>query len=1153
MKKLFKYVSKEFIPPFFMGLIAFIVFVSLELLYQLSEIIVRNNVGFSKLLILIWYHLPYFISMGIPVGVLFGIFWVISKLSSANEIIALQTLGIPMKKLIIPFMTISLLLSFFTFALFNTIVPVSNYKAKEAMALYVYQRPQAQIEENQFVDVGDGRYLFVKQIDRESGILYDVLLYEVKNDYTAVFNAQQAQKGLDGWYMKNGRMFRTNEDGFLDLDITFDQLQLDIQEDVEEFLNFSKSANEMTSKELKEKITTFSKLGLDVSGLIVSYQSKFANSLAPLVICILGIALSLFLNLTSKSWSVITTFVLVIIYQGSGAWLSALGKEHIINPTISVWIPNIIFGIIGTFLFLMLDTRVSYKLLEPLKRVFSIILFIFIGSSFFSAPVNITSEDFYLKDDLLFLEGNVYVEYEGSTIKADSAQGELNQDGTIKAATFFGDITYLYEDISIQASEITVNFEEDSAVFVNSYTIQKYKAEKEIDVRIWSESMEKPMQENIIETNQTKLTTCEDCITYYFSARKVDIFPGYFLIARDVVLSFFGVPVLYLPFYFQSLSEDEEEPMSLTFGYDNNEFSLLTEINYKFENGSKVHLSYNTANDLITQETDQEVTLKYGVPFLYGSLYLSTGLNSPDTNDNNLGVSYQFFEDNEVSEIAKLELKVQPATKEKSLSLNIPKLETNLGDLKNIHSHIYWDSKGFDDILFLNVESQAFQKKYGRSLISLSKLKLNSHSYGDISNLSMDQIWDTKESEIDIEGKYNFYETFARMYGDFDYAYTTVATETTKNRLETKNTFSYKDTLYEIDRNNFDLKFNMEDSIHFNYNNDFIPGEDYSSGKSLFDYSLEPGLEIDLGVFEFGNSLEYVKVLENSLTPYATDELNYNDYVGYSFSLFEKNFTNSAKLNRSFDLRNAENSPDLQEMELQTQTNINLFNTKNTLQTQTKFDTTDPNTIQPDTTNIKLTNVIGPLTHRSEFDYGHQEEIKVDYIENREILRYNRNRLQLDYRYYIHEQTFTKKIPEVLTYFLFYYEGNKIYGDFDMKEEYTVYDLDLNFLEKSSNYSFGIETTYRISESLETGFNINNRDKSEFAKINFDYNIEDQSWDFTEFEIQKKIVCWTLNVQSKFSLLPQFDLASFRISFFINYIPDKNISYGDDGFEFGLM
>ncbi|PNR96905.1 LptF/LptG family permease [Petrotoga olearia] len=1153
MKKLFKYISIEFIPPFFMGLIAFIVFVSLELLYQLSEIIVRNNVGFSKLLILIWYHLPYFISMGIPVGVLFGIFWVISKLSSANEIIALQTLGIPMKKLIIPFMTISLLLSFFTFALFDTIVPQSNYKAKEAMARYVYQRPQAQIEENQFVDVGDGRYLFVKQIDRESGILYDVLLYEVKKDYTAVFNAKQAQKGSDGWYMKNGRMFRTNKDGFLDLDITFDQLQLDIQEDVEEFLNFSKSANEMTSKELREKITTFSKLGLDVSGLIVSYQSKFANSLAPLVICILGTALSLFLNLTSKSWSVITTFVLVIIYQGSGAWLSALGKEKIINPTISVWIPNIIFGIIGAFLFFMLDTRASYKLLEPLKRIFSVILFILVGSSFFSAPVNINSQNFFLKDDLLFLEGDVFVEYEGSTIKADSAQGELNEDGTIKAATFYGNISYRYEDISIQASEITVNFEEDSAVFLNSYTIQKYKGDKEVEVRIWSESIQKPMQENIIETNKTQLTTCEDCITYYFSARKVDIFPGYFLIARDVVLSFFGVPVLYLPFYFQSLSEDEKEPMSLTFGYDNNEFSLLTEINYKFKNGSKVHLSYNTVNDLATQETDKEVTLKYGVPFLYGSLYLFTSLNSPNTYDNNLGVSYQFFEDNKASEIAKLELQLEPATEKKSLSLNIPKLQTNLGDLKNIRSHIYWDPKGFDDILFLNVESTAFQKRYGRSLISLSKLKLNSHSYGDISDLSMPEIWNTKETEIDISGKYNFYETFARMYGNFDYAYTTVGTETTKNRLTTKNTFSYKDTLYEIKNNNFDLKFNMEDTINFNYYNDFIPGETYSSGKSLFNYSLKPGIDINLGAFQVGNSLEYVKVLENSLTPSATDELNYNDYVGYSFSIFDKNLTNSSRLSRSFDLRNTENFPDLQKLELQTQTNINLLNTKNTLQTKTEFDISDLNKIQPDTTNVKLTNVIGLLTHRSEFDYHHQEEIKIDYIENREILRYNRNRLQFDYDLYINEKTFTKMVPELLTYFLFYYDGNKIYGDFDMKEEYTLYDLDINFLEKSSNYSFGIETTYRISDYLKTGFHINNRDKSEFAKINFNYDIEDQSVNFTEFEIQKQIVCWTLNLQSKFSLLPQFDLTSFRISFFINYIPDKNISYGDDGFEFGLM
>jgi hypothetical protein len=108
-------------------------------------------------------------------------------------------------------------------------------------------------------------------------------------------------------------------------------------------------------------------------------------------------------------------------------------------------------------------------------------------------------------------------------------------------------------------------------------------------------------------------------------------------------------------------------------------------------------------------------------------------------------------------------------------------------------------------------------------------------------------------------------------------------------------------------------------------------------------------------------------------------------------------------------------------------------------------------------------------------------------------------------------------------------------------------------LEKNSQYSFGLDQTYKVSEYLKTGFDLKNRDKSEFASISFNYDLIDSSWTFSEFEIQKKIVCWTLNIRSKFTVLPEPKIDSFQISFFINYIPDKNISYGDEGFEFGLM
>ncbi len=1148
MKKLFKYITKEFIPPFFMGVIAFIVFVSVELLYQLSEIIVRNHVGFSKLLILIWYHLPYFISMGIPVGVLFGVFWVVSKLSAANEIIALQTLGIPTKKFAIPFLVWAVIFCFFTFALFDTIVPKANFKAKEALALYVYQKPEAQIEENQFVDVGDGRYLFVRQIDRNTGILYDVLLYEVKRNSTVVFHAQKAQKGLNGWYMEEGRMFKMNKDGFLDLDMVFQQIELDIQEDVEEFLKLSKGANEMTSKELREKINTFSKLGLDVSGLIVSYQSKFANSLAPFVICILGIALSLFLNLTSKSWSVITTFILVVIYQGSGAWLTALGKEKLIDPTISAWIPNIIFGAIGIFLFLILDTRFSYKLLEPVKRIIPLFIILFFSGMLFSSPVNITCDSFYLKDNFLILENGVLVEYEGSTIVSDKAEGELNEDGTIKSATFFGNVKYNYNnEMLIEASEIAVNFEKNSVLFLNSYTIQKYKGEKEINVRIWSETLEKPVDENVIHSREAKLTTCEDCITYYLSAKKVDVYPGYFLIARDVVLSFFGIPAFYLPIYFQSLSEEEEEPFSLTFGYGEGEISIKTKINYKFKNSSSIHLSNTVINELDTGNVYLDSFFRYGIPLFEGKLFIFSEISHSPSKADNLGVYYEFFEK------SKLEIKIEPTTDNKYLSLNIPKLKTNLGDLKNIQSHFFWDSEGFEDVLFLNLETQAFQKRFGRSLVSLSKVKLNSKSYGDLTDLTLDEIWNTRKDTIELAGKYNFYTGITSMYGNFDYAFSSLSSEVVQNRLISNNTFSYRDTIYEYKKDDFKLKFNIDSKIHFNHGKDFVPDQTYSNGKTLFDYSLKPGIDINLGMFDIGNSLEYVKVLENSYSPSTTDEINYIDYLGYNLSLFENHFFNSAILTRTYDLIDLENPFNLKALKLETNNKLKILSSEIILQTKTDFNVVNPDNIFPEVTNIKITNNLPNYSHRTEFDFNHKEDLKIEYLKNREIFRYNRNLLQLDYKIYLDEKVFSKIIPEIYSYYVFYKEGNKIFGNFNIKNEYNLYDFNLNFLQKNSEYSFGIGSTYYVSNYLKTGFQVMNWDKSEFANISFNYDINNKYLDFTEFEIQKRIVCWTFNFKAKFSVLPQPEIKSFALTFFINYLPSKNVSFSNTGVNVGLM
>lgn len=108
-----KYIAKLSTGPILIGLAGFVVFVSVEVLYQLSDLIVRHRVGVLVLLRVLYYYLPYFVALGIPVGVLLAIFWVLSQLSTDHELMALQVHGISLKVLIMPFLLISILLSFF--------------------------------------------------------------------------------------------------------------------------------------------------------------------------------------------------------------------------------------------------------------------------------------------------------------------------------------------------------------------------------------------------------------------------------------------------------------------------------------------------------------------------------------------------------------------------------------------------------------------------------------------------------------------------------------------------------------------------------------------------------------------------------------------------------------------------------------------------------------------------------------------------------------------------------------------------------------------------------------------------------------------------------------------------------------------------------
>ncbi len=586
MKTLCKYVSKEFVLPFFVGLVGFIIFVSVELLYQLSDVIVQNHVGFWSLLILVYYNLPEFIVMGIPVGVLLAIFWEISNFSTRRELMAFQVHGINLKKIVIPFLLMGLVLSVGTYLIQDFVVPNYNSKASEYLQKAVWRSGIPQVKTNTFFKAGDS-YFYVEKFDPNTEKFEDVLIYKVNGDDFTVTYAKNAYFQKGKWVLKDGRIY-TLKNGLMNFDMNFKTMNLNITEDIVRFIRSQKTAKSMSSRELLNRIKLFKRLGLDPRIYIVELNTRFANAIGALIIAFLGVPFSLFFGIKSKSWGVIITFILVVLYQGSGAWLSAMGKNGLLSPVIASWAPDLIFAALGAAFFLLLDSRLMFKIKEFFVKIMPVLLVLFIfsvgGRTFGDQLFKIMAGqlDVISATQIVYTKG-VEVKSANYTVSASSLKIFFDKSGAATLALFEGNVVLIQGKRKISASSLRVELQKDTAIMYDLRGVERIKNAKgkEQNVYFHGKTSVYDTQSGTSVISPGYITTCKfDPPHYKIQAESIYLVPQDHLVADNVVLYLFGLPILYLPQYYYSLSGGKQ-PMEVSFNHSSTQ-GWYTAVKFNF-------------------------------------------------------------------------------------------------------------------------------------------------------------------------------------------------------------------------------------------------------------------------------------------------------------------------------------------------------------------------------------------------------------------------------------------------------------------------------------------------------------------------------------------------------------------------------------------
>ncbi len=357
MKIIDRYITREFILPFFYCLIVFIsLYVVIDLCSRLEDII-KHHVELTVLLQYYLAFLPIIFVRTAPIACLLSTLYVLGNLAKYNEITALKAGGVSIWRLALPFFYLGLIVSILTLAINDKIIPQANListTVKEERLNKEKKDTGQRTVENIALYGTHNRLIHVSKFYAQDKVLKDITILEQDENerVTAKIQAKSARWIRDAWVFFDCVIYNFDQDGETqDEPSFFKKMIIDIEERPKDFLRRESSAEFMSYRKLQGYINRLSGSGAKiVQKLLVDLHYKVSFPFVSLVIVFLGIPFALSAQGTGKVASIGLCIVIGFSYYSVEALSLALGKRGILPPFLSAWFANILFSTVAIML-----------------------------------------------------------------------------------------------------------------------------------------------------------------------------------------------------------------------------------------------------------------------------------------------------------------------------------------------------------------------------------------------------------------------------------------------------------------------------------------------------------------------------------------------------------------------------------------------------------------------------------------------------------------------------------------------------------------------------------------------------------------------------------------------------------------------------------
>ena len=396
MRLLDRYLGRELLTSLFFAVatLSFVLVLG-QILKKLFEYVVAHDTSLSFILTFIAYALPASMTLTIPWGFLTAVLLVFGRLSGGNELTALRASGVSVPRVAAPVLGLALVFCALCAWINLDVAPRAQGNLKDAFFQMATTNPTAAFGNDQVINDFPGRRIYVGR--KEGNELENIHVFEMDNDErpVRVIYAQHGRLVTDlerrqiKMFLENSRYeqreptkpddLRQVRDGIsagsLVFPISLEELyarkqgkrrveSMSVPELVDRigakvpaWLGWLKDTR--TAAAVNRGVVSGGK-GVDQSGRTAAkteLNRRFSYSLACLTFALVGIPLGITANRQETSIGFGLSLAVAFLYYLIIIVVNTFREKAALHPEFWIWLPNVLFLLVGGVLFYRLSRR----------------------------------------------------------------------------------------------------------------------------------------------------------------------------------------------------------------------------------------------------------------------------------------------------------------------------------------------------------------------------------------------------------------------------------------------------------------------------------------------------------------------------------------------------------------------------------------------------------------------------------------------------------------------------------------------------------------------------------------------------------------------------------------------------------------------------